>query len=89
MTVVIPDRLVHTKAILYITGAGQKKGDAPPTAPEERFIKLAMETGSVVVDLDDVPDQPLTFADDLLRLPMVKSATQAMTAVTPPVSWSW
>ena len=108
MTVVIPDRLVHTEAILYITGAGQKKGDAPPTAPEGRFIKLAMETGSVVVDLDDVPNQPLTFADDplrkarmedeiiaylqarfietrnpedLLRLPMVKSATQAMTTV--------
>lgn len=108
MTVVIPDDLIHTKAILYITGAGQKSTGAAPSVPEDRFIKLAVETGAVVVDLDDVPNQPLTFADDplrkarmedeiiaflqarfigtrnpedLLRLPMVKSATQAMTAV--------
>lgn len=106
MTVVIPDNLSHSKAFLYITGGN--KGDAAPTAPAERFAKLAVDTGSVVVELDDVPNQPLTFADDplgkprvedeiiaflqarfatsqdpetLLRLPMVKSGTQAMTAV--------
>jgi PhoPQ-activated pathogenicity-related protein len=106
MTVVIPDNVIHTKAFLYITGGD--KGDAAPTAPAERFAKMAVETGSVVVQLDDVPNQPLTFADDplkkarvedeiiaflqarfaksqdpqtLLRLPMVKSGTQAMTAV--------
>ena len=108
MTVVIPDDLAHTKAILFITGSGQRKNGAAPTVPEERFIKLAKETRAVVVDLDDVPNQPLTFADDpqrrarmedeiiaflqarfigtrnpedLVRLPMVKSVTQAMTAV--------
>lgn len=106
MTVVIPDNVIHTKAFLYITGG--EKGDAAPTKPEDRFAKLAVETRSVVVELDDVPNQPLTFADDprrkarvedeiiaylqaryataqnpdeLLRLPMVKSGTQAMTAV--------
>lgn len=106
MTVVIPDNVIHTKAFLYITGGD--KGDAAPTKPADRFAKLAVETRSVVVELDDVPNQPLTFADDplrkarvedeiiaylqaryattqnpndLLRLPMVKSGTQAMTAV--------
>ena len=106
MTVVIPDKVSHTKAFLYITGG--EKGDAAPTKPADRFAQLAVETGSVVVELDDVPNQPLTFADDpkrkarvedeiiaylqaryattqnpndLLRLPMVKSGTQAMTAV--------
>lgn len=106
MTVVIPDNVSHTKAFLYITGG--EKGDAAPTRPADRFAQLAVETGSVVVELDDVPNQPLSFADDptrkarvedeiiaylqaryattqnpndLLRLPMVKSGTQAMTAV--------
>ena len=67
---------------------------------------MAVETNSVVAELDDVPNQPLRFAEDpkprvedeiiayqqakfakdrnpldLVRLPMVKSGTQAMTAV--------
>jgi PhoPQ-activated pathogenicity-related protein len=106
MTIVIPDDVAHTQAFLYITGGN--KGDPAPTAPAERFAKLAVETRSVVVELDDVPNQPLTFAEDplgkarvedeiiaylqarfartrnpeeLVRLPMVKSGTQAMTAV--------
>lgn len=106
MTVVIPDNVASSKAFLYITGGN--KGDPPPTKPADRFARLAVDTGSVVVELDDVPNQPLTFADDpakkarvedeiiaylqaryaktrdpdqLLRLPMVKSGTQAMTAV--------
>jgi len=106
MTVIIPDKVSHSQAFLYITGG--EKGDPAPTKATERFAKLAVETNSVVVELDDVPNQPLTFADDpakkarvedeiiaylqaryaanqdpnqLLRLPMVKSGTQAMTAV--------
>ena len=106
MTVIIPDAVRHDKAFLYITGGDL--GDPAPTKPADRFAKLATDTGSVVVELDDVPNQPLTFAEDpskkarvedeiiaylqaryanvhnpdqLLRLPMVKSGTQAMTAV--------
>ncbi len=106
LTVIVPDQVRHDKAFLYITGGDL--GDPAPTKPADRFAKLATDTGSVVVELDDVPNQPLTFADDplkkarvedeiiaylqaryattrnadqLLRLPMVKSGTQAMTAV--------
>lgn len=106
MTVVIPEQVKSSKAFLYITGG--EKDDPAPTAPPDRFARLAVDTGSVVVVLNDVPNQPLSFADDpakkvrvedeiiaflqaryatvndpnqLLRLPMVKSGTQAMTAV--------
>jgi PhoPQ-activated pathogenicity-related protein len=106
LTIIVPDKLGHDKAFLYITGGN--KGDPPPTKPAERYAKLAVETNSVVAELDDVPNQPLSFADDpthkarvedeiiaylqarvaktgdtrqLLRLPMVKSGTAAMTAV--------
>jgi PhoPQ-activated pathogenicity-related protein len=106
MTVVIPDTVAHTKAFLYITGGD--KDDPAPTKPADRFAQMAVDTQSVVVELNDVPNQPLTFAGDplrkarvedeiiaflqaryataqdpeaLVRLPMVKSGTQAMTAV--------
>ena len=106
MTVIVPDQVLHEKALLYINGGNL--GDPAPTKPVDWFAKLATDTGSVVAQLDDVPNQPLTFADDplkkarvedeiiaylqaryvttrdpdqLLRLPMVKSGTQAMTAV--------
>src|SRR5690349_8628489 len=105
MTVIIPEQVKSTTAFLYITGG--EKDDPAPKAPPAHFAKLALDTGSVVVVLNDVPNQPLTFADDparkarvedeiidylqarygatkdanqLLRLPMVKSGTQAMTA---------
>ena len=101
---IVPDKVEHKDAFLYITG-GNNTDPAPKTAPE-RWAKMALETRSVVVELDDVPNQPLRFAEDpkprvedeiiayqqakfardrnpldLVRLPMVKSGTQAMTAV--------
>lgn len=104
VTVIVPDEVRHDKAFLYITGGD--KGDPAPTKAVDRFAKMAVETKSVVVQLDDVPNQPLRFSDEpqdhvedqiiaylqarypqnkdpnqLLRLPMVKSGTQAMTAV--------
>src|SRR5207344_2192542 len=76
------------------------------TKVTDRFAKMAVETGSVVAELDDVPSQPLRFTEDpkprvedeiiayqqakflkshdpldLVRLPMVKGGTQAMTAI--------
>lgn len=106
LTIVMPDNLRHGQAFLYITGG--EKGDPAPTRAPPHFAKMAVETGSVVAQLNDVPNQPLSFAmdpakkvrvedeiiaylqaryatsqdpDELLRLPMVKSGTQAMTAV--------
>ncbi|MFI4966827.1 MAG: PhoPQ-activated protein PqaA family protein [Caulobacterales bacterium] len=104
LTVIVPDKVTHDKALMFITG-GEKK-DPAPTKAAERFAKMAVETHSVVTELDDVPNQPLRFTEDpkprvedqiiayqqakfardhnpldLVRLPMVKSGTQAMTAI--------
>ena len=65
MTVIVPDKVSHSQAFLYITGGDH--GDPAPSAATERFAKLATDTSSVVVELDDVPNQPLTFADDPLK----------------------
>jgi PhoPQ-activated pathogenicity-related protein len=106
LTVIVPDDVRHRQAFLYIGGGDNT--DPAPIKATERFARLATDTRSVVVELFDVPNQPLTFAFDpdhkarvedeiiaflqarfaqthdpeqLVRLPMVKSGTQAMTAV--------
>ena len=104
LTVIVPDKVTHDKALLYVTGGEIK--DPAPTKAGDRWAKMAVETNSVVAELDDVPNQPLRFTEDpkprvedeiiayqqakfaksrdpnqLLRLPMVKSGTAAMTAV--------
>ncbi|CAN5348256.1 PhoPQ-activated pathogenicity-related family protein [soil metagenome] len=105
VTVIVPETVEHATGFLYIDG-GQNT-DKAPVAATERWAKMAVETHSVVVQLADVPNQPLRFAEtpdkarvedqiiayqqakvaksgnlgELLRLPMVKSGTAAMTAV--------
>src|SRR4051794_35769218 len=104
LTVIVPDKVTHDKAFMFITGGDNT--DAAPTKATERFARMAVETNSVVTELDDVPSQPLRFTEDpkprvedeiiayqqakflkshdpldLVRLPMVKSGTQAMTAI--------
>jgi PhoPQ-activated pathogenicity-related protein len=106
LTVIVPDsdKPLHDVGFLYITGGDNT--DPAPTRATDRFAKMAVETRSVVVELDDVPNQPMHFPDnpqkalvedaiiahlqakfardhdarELLRLPMVKSGTAAMTA---------
>jgi PhoPQ-activated pathogenicity-related protein len=104
ITVIVPDQVTHKTGFMFITG-GDNTDPAPKTAPD-RWVKMALETHSVVTELDDVPNQPLRFTEDpkprtedgiiayqqakfakdrnpldLVRLPMVKSGTQGMTAI--------
>ena len=105
LTVIVPDVVAHDKALLYITGGNNT--DPAPAKAASWFAQMAVGTKSVVAELDDVPNQPLRFAEtpdrprvedeiiayqqarfakthdsvDLVRLPMVKSGTAAMTAV--------
>jgi PhoPQ-activated pathogenicity-related protein len=104
LTVIVPDKVAHRTGFLFITGG--KIGDPAPDKATDRFAKMAVETDSVVSELDDVPNQPLRFTEDpkprvedeiiayqqakfakdrnpldLVRLPMVKSGTAAMTAI--------
>src|SRR5581483_11683921 len=69
MSVACPDDITNQTALLFIAGGSRKQG-SPATPPEAlnrtmgNFVKLAMETKSVVVELHDVPNQPLVFAGD-------------------------
>jgi PhoPQ-activated pathogenicity-related protein len=62
LTVVVPDKVEHRTGFLFITGG--KIDDPAPDKATERFAKMAVETNSVVAELDDVPNQPLRFTED-------------------------
>jgi PhoPQ-activated pathogenicity-related protein len=105
LTITIPDQLTSNKAFLYI-GGNSSTSPAPFNATP-RFARMGIDTGSVIAELTQVPNQPIRFADTpdtprveddmiaylqarydaeknplaLVRLPMVKSGTAAMTAV--------
>ena len=61
LTVTIPDTVNSNKAFLYI-GGGSTASTAP-TAPSERFALMAVDTGSVIAELGQTPNQPIKFAD--------------------------
>jgi|HubBroStandDraft_1064217.scaffolds.fasta_scaffold29182_2 PhoPQ-activated pathogenicity-related protein len=61
LTLVIPPEIKHDTAFLHITGG--QHGDPAPEKAIGRFIKMAVETGTVVAELQNVPNQPLTFAE--------------------------
>ncbi len=61
MTIVKPAEVKHDKALLFIW---QGDNDDPaPTKAQDRSIRMAKETGSVVAEIGMVPNQPLYFAD--------------------------
>lgn len=62
VTVIKPDTVEHTTALLYITG-GKNTDPAPDGAPEV-FTRIAKLTNSVVVTVRNVPSQPLVFQGD-------------------------
>ena len=61
LTVIVPDEVIHDTAFLYITGGANT--DPSPTEADKGFARLAVESRSVVAVLNDVPNQPLRFAD--------------------------
>ncbi|MCU0340539.1 MAG: PhoPQ-activated pathogenicity-related family protein [Spirosomaceae bacterium] len=61
MAIIKPDKLATNKALLFI-GGGRNGRPAPANAPTSS-VMMAMETSSIVVELGQVPNQPLRFAD--------------------------
>lgn len=61
LTVTIPNQLTSAKAFLYINGGSTQSN--MPTAPAPRFAQMAVDTGSVIADLGQTPNQPIRFAD--------------------------
>ncbi len=59
LTVIVPDTVDGTRAMLYVTG-GNTSPDPPAAAPP-LFARTAMVTQSVVAVLQNVPCQPLVF----------------------------
>ena len=62
LTIVRPDVLASTKALLFITG-GANDG-APPKSADANLVRIARATKSVVAELKMVPNQPLVFAGE-------------------------
>jgi PhoPQ-activated pathogenicity-related protein len=61
LTLAIPNQLTSDKALLYI-GGGNNLGAAPASATP-RFAQMAIDTGSIVAELGQVPNQPMRFAE--------------------------
>ena len=61
LTIVKPTEVKSDKALLYIGGGDNN--DAAPTKANDRDVRIAKATGSVVADLGMVPNQPLFFSD--------------------------
>ncbi len=61
LTIVKPEHLTSDKALLYISGGNNK--DAAPAKVSDQWVKFAVESGSVIAELGQVPNQPLFFSD--------------------------
>ena len=57
-----PDQVTTTNSLLFITGGNN--GGSPPNGPDANLAQIAVQTRSVVSELFDVPNQPLTFAGE-------------------------
>src|SRR5262245_13806101 len=62
LTIVEPESVRSDIALLYIHGGDND--DAPPSSFRPAFARIARATGSVVVEMRMVPNQPLSFAGD-------------------------
>ena len=65
VSVYVPKSITHSSALLYING-GTLYPEVKPPEPNSKdinFLKIALDTQSVVIDLKDVPNQFLTFKD--------------------------
>jgi len=61
LTIVRPDVVRHDKGLLFIWQGDNT--DPAPTKAQDRSIRFAKETGSVVAEVGMVPNQPLRFTD--------------------------
>lgn len=61
MTIVKPAEVKSDKALLFIWQGDNT--DPAPTKAQDRSIRIAKETGSVVAEVGMVPNQPLHFTD--------------------------
>lgn len=61
VTIYKPDRLTSSTGLLLIDG-GSNSGTAP--APDQTLVLLAISAGTILVDVGQVPNQPLRFTGE-------------------------
>jgi len=61
LTVVRPDQARAGTAFLFIGGGSHR--DPQPTKASDRVVNLAIATNTVVAEISNVPNQPLSFVD--------------------------
>lgn len=62
VTIIVPNGVTSDTALLFING-GSNKNTKPPS-PDLMLVQIAVQSKTVVVDLKQVPNEPLIFADD-------------------------
>src|SRR5438128_9732368 len=62
LTIVKPDKLTSTTGLLFIGGGANKKEQ--PARAEANIVTIATNSRTVVTELRNVPNQPLTFTGD-------------------------
>ncbi len=61
LTIMKPAAVKAPAAALYINGGSNR---ATPDAPNPLLTAIAAQSGAVVIELDQVPDEPLKFSDE-------------------------
>jgi PhoPQ-activated pathogenicity-related protein len=62
LTIVKPDQVTSSTGYLFITGGSTR--DKQPTGAGAQYVEIATTTHTVAAELQDVPNEPLTFSDD-------------------------
>ena len=62
LTIVQPDEVKSSTGMLFIGGGSNRTN--PPAKSEDNLILVATTTGTVVAELRNVPNEPLTFAGE-------------------------
>ena len=60
--IVRPPKVSHATALLFLGGGSNRPG--PPPRATRELAEIARATGSVVLELRQVPNQPLIFHGD-------------------------
>ena len=62
LTIIRPNKVSGSTGFLFITGGSIHS--QPPAKPDDFLLDMALTTGTVVAELRQVPNEPLTFAGE-------------------------
>ena len=61
LTILKPAQLTTSTAVLFIDGGSNSSS---PTTPDPTVLQMAASSGAIIVDVGQVPNEPLTFTDE-------------------------